>query len=152
MAGCWLVGSAMRAGAQAPAVASEWAGTYTCAQGVTALDLSLAMTGGTGVEAVFHFGSAPPHREVPEGCFRMQGTFERATGVVTLSPTAWLLQPPGYVMVGLRGRITPDGGTLAGQVTGGFLCGAFTLRHVAAAPPRVAACSQVPPVIALAAH
>jgi hypothetical protein len=44
-------------------------------------------------------------------------------------------------MVGLEGGIAPDGQSFAGQVTGGFLCGGFTLRLRAVAPSLPAACA-----------
>jgi hypothetical protein len=90
---CALAGGP--AGAAAPAAAGNWAGTYTCAQGVTSLDLSIFSAGRDRVAAVFHFGSAQPHSAVPEGCFLMRGTFTATTGAVALAPVAWLLQPPG---------------------------------------------------------
>src|ERR1700749_502406 len=54
----------------------NWHGTYTCAQGLTALDLSITAENFSHVRATFHFNAVASNRGVPEGCFTMLGTFE----------------------------------------------------------------------------
>nr|MDA8248243.1 hypothetical protein [Rhodospirillales bacterium] len=141
--------AAAPAAAQGPAGA--WVGSYVCAQGLTALDLTLDSPDGTTVTGIFHFATLPPHRAVPEGCFRVTGRFDKATGTVTLSPAGWLLRPAGFVTVGLSGAVSPDGTMLAGRVYGPW-CDTFTVRRAAALPPRAAACTPRPDLVASAAH
>ena len=150
-AASFAAGWPARALVQSAGPAGTWIGSYTCAQGVTALDLSLTADGGNRVRGIFHFASLPPRHQVPEGCFRMAGRFDPQTGALTLAPGEWLRRPPGYVTVGLRGVVTPDGGTLAGRVEGPG-CTSFTLRRAAAPLPRPPSCAASAPAVALAAH
>ena len=142
----------LAAGLCPPAAAQDpaglWVGSYVCAQGVTALDLSLTADDSGGVAGVFHFGALPPHPAVPEGCFRMAGRLDPLGRTLTLAPVAWLLHPTGFVMVGLRGRFGPDGATLVGTVQGPG-CTTFAVRRVSALAPRDPACA--PQVASVAA-
>jgi hypothetical protein len=118
-----------------PAVAQDglrgtWRGGYVCAQGPTALALSLEPRKDGTVAALFHFEAAPDNPEVPTGCFEMQGRINPATGELALAPQRWLLRPGGYVMVGLVGQVTPEG-VYAGRVRGPG-CTEFRVERVSA--------------------
>ena len=124
--------------AQAPA--AIWSGSYDCAQGETALTLTVRPAGKDGqVTALFRFGGTPANPSVPDGCFLMYGTWRG--NHLSLQAGAWLLQPGGYVTVDLDGTASPDKRRLSGQVDGPG-CTTFRLVQV----PRddgPARCSQL---------
>jgi hypothetical protein len=122
--------------ATAPAAAQDglrgtWRGSYACAQGETALALSLEPRKDGSIAALFHFEAVPDNPDVPTGCFAMEGRFSAATGELALAPARWLSRPAGYVMVGLVGQVTPEG-VFAGAVRGPG-CTGFRVERVSAA-------------------
>ena len=135
----------------APAVGQDlggtWRGAYQCAQGNTALALTIEPRKGGALGALFHFEAAADNPDVPTGCFEMEGRFDPATGQVELSPLRWLLRPKDYVMVGLVGRLTGPGNRIQGQVRGPG-CTAFVLER-APGPPAGAACRSGAPLLSL---
>jgi hypothetical protein len=100
----------------------EWAGTYTCAQGRTDLVLHVERVMGSHVEAVFEFLHGPSNAG---GSYRMRGTLND-DGTVRLIPGAWIDQPPGYVTVGMSGRVQGDAFT--GRIDNPS-CGTFSVRR-----------------------
>ncbi len=118
----------------APKPVGEWHGSYTCAQGETALHLAIKQAVAGGLSAVFSFSSLPSNPGVPKGSFEMAGTFDRSTGHLKLSPATWLTHPPGFVTVGLDGKLECSGSRLAGKVTGGFACRSFALDRDGSQP------------------
>jgi hypothetical protein len=80
-----------------------WRGYYTCAQGVTALELTIVTRGGDAT-AVFSFGPIDANPTVPHGSYSMVGTARDDGGKLAyqLEPDAWIEQPTGYIMVGLH--------------------------------------------------
>jgi hypothetical protein len=118
----------------------NWHGTYTCAQGLTALDLSITADDFSHVRATFHFNAVPSNRGVPEGCFAMLGTFEPVSRHMRLAPDDWILQPTGYSMVGLDGHLNDLATQMTGRVTVVAACTSFTLRHVSSKPTTPDAC------------
>jgi hypothetical protein len=109
--------------AAGPAAAQDdlrgtWRGTYVCAQGNTALALTIEPRKDGSLYALFHFEAAPDNPDVPTGCYEMLGRFTPDTRDVVLWPRRWLQRPPDYVRVGLQGRLSEDGAALEGQVRG----------------------------------
>ncbi len=92
--------------AAASAGTTKWAGTYACAQGATALKLTVIDDDPARITAVFAFGPSPANPAVARGAFTLRG--ERRGGLVELRPDAWLEQPADYDMVGLSGRMAGD--------------------------------------------
>jgi hypothetical protein len=93
------------------------------------------------LRGAFHFTAAPSNPGVPEGCFSMRGRADAAGSHVRLTPQRWLLQPPGYVMIGLEGDIDRDSGLFTGRISPPVPgCTVFSLRPVEAAPMAPAAC------------
>lgn len=95
------------------------AGQYQCAQGWTALELELRFSGAI-VEATFNF-----HHEATgtRGSYRLRGS-RASSGEIALAPLAWIRRPPGYIMVGMQGRIGNDGvfrGTITHPSCGEFV-------------------------------
>ena len=125
------------AAAQTPAV--TWTGMYNCAQGVSALTLTVQPTGPANeATALFHFKADKSNPGVPEGCFAMSGTFDARH--LRLHATDWLLQPPGYVTVDLAADVSPDGQSVSGTVIGPG-CNILSLQH-AKRDPDVARCHR----------
>lgn len=95
-------------------IAGEWVGRYVCAQGVTALTLTVADVGGgqdtRRLTATFAFSEAPENRGVPPGSFTMRGFYYPRTRIVVLWPREWLERPGAYEMVSLNGRLQQSAG------------------------------------------
>ncbi|HQT67388.1 MAG TPA: hypothetical protein PLC74_07290 [Acetobacteraceae bacterium] len=114
------------AGAAAFPPAGHWRGVYQCAQGNTALDLTIVPVSPTALTALFYFHAIAANQGVPSGCFLMRGTYDAASASVDLTPTVWLAQPAGYVSVGLAGVVGQGGAVLSGAVFGPA-CSHFSL-------------------------
>ena len=120
-------------------VVGSWSGQYVCAQGDTALTLTIRPAASAGeVTALFHFQSSPSNPGVPEGCFTMSGSYDGDSRRTQLTADSWLLRPEDYVMVDLVGQLDPDGSRLSGRVVGPF-CSTFELHRVSA-PPAATGC------------
>jgi hypothetical protein len=133
MLAAMLVGVAMGAVADVrPArvsPAGAWAGQYHCAQGATALDLTITPAGRGRVRALFFFHALAGNPHVPPGCFTMAGRYDAAARSIALKPTIWLLRPAHFVWVGLRGTLGGAGGSMAGRIDGPG-CTDFSLVRV----------------------
>ena len=88
-------GNPMRSG-------TRWTGEYECRQGVTDLELTVVHTNGNNVKAIFHFRHDPSR---VEGSFYLFGEYNSKTGELKLYPGNWIDQPPGYITVGMTGRV-----------------------------------------------
>lgn len=107
-----------------------YTGGYTCAQGVTFLELTVDGDRDGSVRAIFRFNSAQwdggSNRTVPEGKFAMTGRVDDK-GQIVLQGRYWILQPQDYAMVDLAGLVTAQGQQLviAGNVGGAPSCTTF---------------------------
>lgn len=110
-------------------VESVWEGRYLCAQGATALTLTVRPAGPDAVTAIFAFGPTPENPEVPRGSYSMRGLLSAGSHTVHLVPERWIAQPRGYVMVGMSGTFDVQGGTMQGRIDHPS-CGPFQLRRV----------------------
>ena len=136
----------------APAAAQEglrgtWRGAYHCNQGNTALALTIEPRKDGTFAALFHFEAASDNPGVPTGCFEMEGRFEAATGRTVLRPLRWVLRPANYLMVGLEGSVSVEGGRMEGAVHGPG-CTAFRVELVPG-PPAAEACRSGAPLLSL---
>lgn len=91
-------------------LSAPWHGSYVCNQGLTRLRLLLRPLQGADAsrfEAEFAFSADPDNPTVPAGSFRMTGSLDQATGLLTLKQDRWLEQPtdPSYRMVDIEGRL-----------------------------------------------
>ena len=112
--------------ARTPPITGEWTGKYICAQGITALHLTIEKASAAGVvTATFNFGPLSENPEVPKGAYRMRGTYDAASRRLQLSADKWIDQPFGYAMVGLVGHMASSGEKIAGQVPDLFSCTDF---------------------------
>ena len=131
-----------------PLEESWWEGSYSCAQGPTALRLgTLASADGT-VEALFEFGPLAGNSTVPSGSFLLKGSIRRSDGFLELLPVRWISRPAGYVMVGLAGVVS--GNTFSGAIVGGYACTNFrvtrqsTETHASVPTGKTASISSAP--------
>jgi len=109
---------------------SKWQGTYTCAQGLTGVNLTIdeKCSGDTcALTAVFEFGEVKENPGVPHGSFRMVG--ESKGLQVTLRPDKWIEQPTGWIMVGVTATKNPKEHTLVGSMDHPS-CGSISLKNV----------------------
>jgi hypothetical protein len=118
------------AAANANLIDGVYKGGYTCAQGITFLELTVDGDADGYVRAIFRFNSAEwaggSNRTVPEGKFAMTGRFNDQ-GQIVLQASHWILQPPDYGMVNLAGLVSVQGGQviIAGNVGGAPSCTTF---------------------------
>jgi hypothetical protein len=115
----------------AAVISGDWEGRYTCSQGLTGLDLKISRKG-TSLRATFNFYPLTSNPAVPVGSYTMTGTYHSASKIV-LHGHKWILQPPGYVLVGLTGEIT--GKKFHGTAQGPD-CTTFSLAKPAGRPSR----------------
>ena len=114
---------------------SEWQGSYSCAQGATALHLSIeqrCVASGCEVGAVFEFGPLPQNPAVPHGSYRMRGDIsqnERGEPVLTLHPDQWIEHPGNYMMVGLTATSDAAQQNMRGRIDNSA-CGEVNLQRV----------------------
>jgi hypothetical protein len=108
---------------------TEYVGTYTCVQGLVALQLHVLDSGPGLQRVVFEFGPLPENPNIPAGQFLMSGHVDPTTGILNLVPNRWLEQPRGYGMVGLSGNSSDHGTTFAGPVTGARGCSTFRVTR-----------------------
>lgn len=122
-------------GADDRTVLGTWVGTYTCAQGLTGLTLTIAEATPTRARALFHFYADPRNPRVPTGCFTMDGHYDPGSSRLRLNGQDWLLRPGGYQVVSFDGTVDAEGRRFEGTVTGkrAPLAGC-TLFHLARAP------------------
>lgn len=97
-------------------------GGYACAQGVTALRLTVHAQAGGQQAARFDFGG---NNGLPRGAYLITVRTD-GNGDIVLTPVRWLNQPPDYGMVGARLR--QNGQELTGSITDPA-CGNIALRR-----------------------
>jgi hypothetical protein len=116
------------------AVAGDWTGKYICGQGITRLDLHIEQGpykkgGGTSLTATFRFGPLPENPDVPKGAYTMTGTWDPMLRHVQLEGVKWIEYPQNYIMVGLDGRMDPDGRRIKGFVPTLQNCSEFEVKR-----------------------
>lgn len=106
-----------------PRSGDRFIGTYLCGQGPTHVTIEIDDVGRGDdeltVEARFEFSfEGDDDADDARGAYRMRGKYEMRTRRLVLKPEAWIEEPPGYVMVGIRGTIGRSGDTYSGTVEG----------------------------------
>jgi hypothetical protein len=99
-------------------ITGSWTGGYVCAQGVTALRLTITRKAGDAVAATFSFGPRAENPGVPKGSYEMRGSYDAKAGHLKLDGVRWIDAPSGYVMVGLEGWLRGSGIYISGDVAG----------------------------------
>ena len=115
-------------------------GSYTCAQGLTRLELIITRDAQTNdVKATFTFSAHPKNPGRPSGRFTLKGQYDGDLGTIALQPEGWLEQPARYVMVGLNGSLSADAKTLHGTIVADKVvqaaCTTFILSHTQPGDP-----------------
>jgi hypothetical protein len=109
----------------ASTVAATWTGTYTCAQGLTGLRLTIMAAAGDALRATFAFYPVPSNPSVPSGSYSMTGFIDPAG--IFLDGDRWVRQPAGYYMVNIVSHLPAHNDTsLSGSVPG---CSAISLKR-----------------------
>ena len=107
------------------AAGQAWTGRYVCAQGITDLVVRIQAVQGNLVQAVFAFHHVPTGAA---GEYELGGSWDPTSRVADLVPGAWIVQPPGYVTVGMRGTVAANGVEWSGTIQNPS-CGSFSLQR-----------------------
>jgi hypothetical protein len=91
-----------------------WVGDYDCVQGRTNLTLRVIDVRGKLVRAIFDFYHV---RTNTAGQYIVGGAFDEQNGDVVLEPGPWIIQPPGYEAVAMKGRVSRDERRFTGTIT-----------------------------------
>jgi len=109
---------------------AEYSGHYACGQGATGLTVRIVKSAsGSSANAIFSFGPVAGNPYVPSGSYRMQGEIDLIAGVMNFIPVAWIEQPGGYSMIGLKGTSLDGGQSFSGSLVGGYMCSGFWLTR-----------------------
>ncbi len=126
------VALAAAAGSAAAAdLAGTWRGHYQCAQGSTALTVTLDRAG-DGWDGTFAFGPDAGNPGVPAGSFAIRVTMNGAE--LHAVPGDWIEAVPDYVTVGFDGRLSADGHEIDGTIQGPGCDALVMVRAPMAAP------------------
>jgi hypothetical protein len=96
---------------------SVWRGTYVCAQGESAMTLTIDIESDGTARARYDFGATESNPTVPTGAFLLAGSIRHdGNGGFggTLDATQWIVHPDNYFMEALTVR-SPDGRRLIGK-------------------------------------
>jgi hypothetical protein len=116
-------------------VEQVYRGAYFCAAQIGGLTVQLfRRADGARRRALFVFGPHATSPNVPRGAFEAEGVVDIDGGALTLEPSKWVLQPPGYPWFGVDGRSDDGGMTYSGRVTGSDTCTRFTLARTKTPP------------------
>lgn len=79
------------------------------------------------ISAIFNFHPSANNQNVPNGTYRMNGSFDKKSGKLFLGGSAWINRPKNYDMVPLAGKIDNSNSMFTGRIE--FQgCKQFTLR------------------------
>jgi hypothetical protein len=106
---------------EAVGLTGVWRGAYACAQGVTGLTLTIEASP-YGLTALFDFYAVPENPQVPTGRFKMVGTYDATSRILVLHPREWIVQPPGYLTIGIRAHVDLEWGVMLGGVIETYAC------------------------------
>ena len=121
------------------AIDGVWIGKYVCRQGVTGVQIVIA---DDGARSLFHFFGSLENPDVPEGCFRMSGRLDAASGRLDLAAGDWVVRPRNYQTVDVTATIGPTGRNLSGEVTGVPGCTTIVLSRAPQRQTMPRACAR----------
>lgn len=104
---------------------SMYVGRYLCAQGWTDMTLTVVDVEGNRVQMRGDFVHAASNTR---GSYLLRGFCLPRTRRMLLSPQAWVQRPPGYMMVGMTGSLSPDGRLFSGRMRNSS-CGDFSFTR-----------------------
>jgi hypothetical protein len=112
------------------AVEQEYQGAYFCGRQVAHLLLKVFQrSNDSRRRGLFVFGPNDNSPDVPRGSFMVEGVIDLNGGKLILTPSKWVLQPPGYPWFGLTGNSDDGGKTFSGLLTDSSTCTRFTLAR-----------------------
>lgn len=92
---------------------SVYVGQYLCAQGWTAMTLTVTDVEGPRVQMRGDFS----HGETGvRGAYMLRGSCSPTTQRMLLLPQGWVQQPAGYIMVGMSGAVAEGGRSFSGRM------------------------------------
>lgn len=92
-------------------ISGVWKGSYQCAQGVTALVLTVSGPN-RALDARFRFET----RDGVTGEFLMTGAYSDADRALVLRPSGWISRPRGFDGVPIVAKFDPQAGELVGRI------------------------------------
>lgn len=116
-------------GNSAADINGAWKGTYTCAQGLTNLILSLYSKDGANVKGIFTFLLGDGASMSVLGSFRMNGTYDSRSGRLEMNGAEWDEKPSEYQLVNLSGNVNA-GRSISGRVSGAPNCTTFQIEKI----------------------
>jgi hypothetical protein len=120
-------------------VGGEWSGRYSCGQGITGVRVVLSPDASRGI---FHFYAVPENPRVPEGCYRVSGSFDPGSRVLTLLAGSWIVRPRNYVTANATGLVDAGGQNFVGRITDLAGCTVIVLTHQVSSRPLPNACAR----------
>jgi hypothetical protein len=120
---------AVVAAAQAATPDGTYKGTYTCSAGPGGVTLDITPRRSGKLAAVLRFYSLAGKTNVAPGSYRMSGRFVPATGEVVLFARSWIQQPPGYTLANIKGKLSADGKSISGRLTGDAGCKGIKVKR-----------------------
>ncbi|MBV8565958.1 MAG: hypothetical protein JO273_10940 [Methylobacteriaceae bacterium] len=98
-------------------VTGLWRGSYVCLQGETGVELAFTEAGHPGyLRGTFKFFNLPGQSNVRPGEYSVTGLYDESERSLHVEPTAWIVRPPGYTMVGFSAQLDASARTLAGRI------------------------------------
>lgn len=134
-----LTAAGSQAQAQSRTAGGDWTGKYVCGQGVTGARLILSDDDSRGV---FHFFPLPENPRVPEGCYKVTGVFNNASGGLAIIPGEWYLRPRNYNGAAFSGIVDERSENFAGKITGLQGCASVFLSRAAPNRPLPSVCAR----------
>jgi Caspase domain len=107
-------------------VAGVWQGSYSCGQGLSAMQLMLEQAYDGSLRARLDFTGTQVNPG-PTGAYTLSGRIVNAH--LQLRAEQWLMQPPGYSMVDIEGDVAADQLTLSGRILNPA-CGGWSVSKV----------------------
>lgn len=101
-----------------------WTGTYVCAQGETALTLTIERAVNSAARTVFAFGPTPGNPAVPQGSFDMDTRYVDRT--LNFTQRSWIQRPDNYLMIDLIADAVAVN-SISGKVSKAAGCTTFTV-------------------------
>jgi hypothetical protein len=112
-------------------VEQEYQGVYFCGRQVAHLSLKVfQQLTDSHRRGLLVFGPNDNSLDVPRGSFIVEGIIGTSDGRMVLTPSKWVLQPPGYSWFGLTGDSDDGGKTFGGHLTDSSTCTRFTLARM----------------------
>ncbi len=108
-----------------------WRGFYECAQGRTAVQLTLDVDTNGAASAIFDFGPHADNPDIPAGSYRLNGMSREQGKTIAfeLVPERWISQPTNYEMVGVAATVGSRRQRMKGRITNPA-CSTFDVQRL----------------------